>query len=249
MRLPVGIVPPTISDIFGYLGHLWEGIMAAHESERLPAEIVARAAQLATSTLANALDDGGFHDRVLNTLKSVSPGMRFTGLAMTVREITAEHGTFTSADFRVGAIIDAARAGDVVVIDMGGAKCSTWGGMASLAAKEKGVSGLLVDGGVRDLEEMIEFGFPVFARHLVPTTGRTRLKVEAINQAISVDGVIVEPGDLIVADGTGVVCLPRAEAVDLVSRAEEIQHDDEAAVQEIRNGLSFSDAMKKFTRI
>ena len=111
------------------------------------------------------------------------------------------------------------------------------------------VGGLLVDGGVRDLEEMIEFGFPVFARHLVPTTGRTRLKVEAINEAVSVDGVIVEPGDLIVADGTGVVCLPKAEAVALISRAEEMQRDDEAAVREIKNGLSFSDAMKKVARI
>ncbi len=175
--------------------------------------------------------------------------MKFAGPAMTVREVTGEHGSFTSADFRVGAIIDAAQAGDVVVIDMGGARCSTWGGMASLAARKKGVSGLLVDGGVRDLEEMIDFGFPVFARHLVPTTGRTRLKVEAINEAVCVDGVVVEPGDLIVADGTGVVCLPKAEAAVLVSRAEDMQRDDEAAVAEIRNGLSFSDAMKKFTRI
>ena len=223
--------------------------MVANEFERLPAEIVRRAAQLATSTLANALDAEGFHDQVLSTLKSVSPGMRFTGPAMTVREITAKHGTFTSADFRVGAIIDAAQAGDVVVIDMGGAKISTWGGMASLAAKEKGVSGLLVDGGIRDLEEMIEFGFPVFARHLVPTTGRTRLKVEAINEAVRVDDVIVKPGDLIVADGTGVVCLPKAKVVILVSRAEEMQRDDEAAAKEIKDGLSFSDSMKKFTRI
>lgn len=223
--------------------------MIVREIERPSTELVGRARRLATSTLANALDDTGIHDHVLSTIKAVFPGMKFTGPAMTVLEITAEHGTFSSADFRVGAIIDAAQAGDVVVIDMGGAKCSTWGGMASLAAKEKGVGGLLVDGGVRDLEEMIDFGFPVFARHLVPTTGRTRLKVEAINEPVTVDGVIIEPGDMIVADGTGVVCLPKAEAVVLVSRAEEMQRDDEAAVREIRNGLSFSDAMKKFTRI
>ena len=63
--------------------------MAANDFERLPAELVGRAAQLATSTLANALDDAGFHDRVLSSLKPVSPGMRFTGPAMTVHEITA----------------------------------------------------------------------------------------------------------------------------------------------------------------
>lgn len=223
--------------------------MITDQNERLPTELIKRAARLATSTFANALDDAGFHDKVLNTLKAVSTGMNFAGPAMTVYEITAPYGTFTSADFRVGAIIDAAQAGDVVVIDMAGAKCSTWGGMASLAAKEKGIEGLLVDGGVRDLEEMIEFDFPVFAAYLVPTTGRTRLKVETINQPICLDGVIVEPGDLIVADGSGVVCLPKDNAVELVSRAEEIQRDDKAAVSEIRKGLSFSDAMRKFTGI
>ena len=217
--------------------------------ERPPGDAVARAARLATSTLANALDDAGLHHNVMATIKAVAPGMRFAGPAVTVREVTGDYGSFTSADFRVGAMIDAAAPGDVIVVDMGGAACSTWGGMASLAAKVKGVAGLLVDGGVRDLEEMIEFEFPVFARHLVPTTGRTRLKVAAIDEAVTVDGVRVAPGDLIVADGTGVVCLPRERALDITARAEALQRDDERAVAEIRGGLAFSEAMKKFTRI
>ena len=223
--------------------------MSPAQLDQLSPDLINRAARLATATFANALDDAGFHDKVLNTLKCVSAGMSYAGTATTVQEVTAEYGTYTSADFRVGAIIDAAQAGDVVVIDMGGAKCSTWGGLASLAAKEKGISGLLVDGGVRDLEEMIEFEFPVFARHLVPTTGRTRLKIEAINVPVRLDDVLIEPGDLIVADGSGVVCLPKAHAAELVARAEEMQRDDDAAAAEIRKGLKFSDAMKKFTAI
>ncbi|MCZ6579649.1 MAG: RraA family protein [Gammaproteobacteria bacterium] len=223
--------------------------MSSNHIERLSNELISRAAKLATSTFANALDDRGFHDKVLNSIKSVSAGMTCAGRAVTIQETIAEYGTYTSADFRVGAIVDAAQAGDIVVIDMGGAKCSTWGGMASLAAKHKGIEGLLVDGGVRDLEEMIEFEFPVFARHLVPTTGRGRLKVESINQPVRLDEVLIEPGDLIVADGSGVVCLPKSRAADIVSLAEEMQRDDDVAVAEIRNGLSFSDAMRKFTRI
>ncbi len=223
--------------------------MTGNAIERLPGELVVRAARLATSTLSNALDDAGLHHNVLATIKAVAPGMRFAGPAVTVREVTGDYGSFTSADFRVGAMIDAAAPGDVIVVDMGGAACSTWGGMASLAAKIKGVAGLVVDGGVRDLEEMIEFEFPVFARHLVPTTGRTRLKVAAIDEAVTVDGVRVAPGDLIVADGTGVVCLPRERALDITGRAEALQRDDERAVAEIRGGLGFSEAMKKFTRI
>ncbi len=212
-------------------------------------EVVARAARLATSTLANALDDAGLHRNVIATIKAVAPGMRFAGPAVTVREVAGDFGDYNSEDFKIGAILDAAGPGDVIVIDLGGARCSTWGGMASLAATVKGVAGLLVDGGVRDLEEMIAFDFPVFARHLVPTTGRGRLKVEAIGEPVEIDGVTVAPGDIIVADGTGAVCLPQAAAEEIVTRAEALQRDDEAAVAEIQKGLGFSEAMKKFTRI
>jgi regulator of RNase E activity RraA len=213
------------------------------------AALAARAAKLATSTLANALDDAGLHHNVIAAIKAVSPGMRFAGPAVTVREVAGDYGAYGSADFKVGAILDAAGPGDVIVVDLGGAACSTWGGMASLAATVKGVAGLLVDGGVRDLEEMIVFDFPVFARHLVPTTGRGRLKVEAIGEPVEVDGVAVAPGDIIVADGTGAVCLPRDVAGEIVTHAEALQRDDEAAVAEIQRGLGFSEAMKKFTRI
>ncbi len=223
--------------------------MTGHPSAIPLDGVAARAARLATSTLANALDDAGLHRNVIAAIKAVSPGMRFAGPAVTVREVAGGYGTFTSEDFKVGAILDAAGPGDVIVVDLGGAACSTWGGMASLAAKVKGVAGVLVDGGVRDLEEMIAFDFPVFARHLVPTTGRGRLKVEAIGEPVEIDGVAVAPGDIIVADGTGAVCLPSAAAERIVSRAEELQRADEAAVAEIQRGLGFSEAMKKFTRI
>jgi regulator of RNase E activity RraA len=146
-------------------------------------------------------------------------------------------------------MIDAADPGEVIVIAAHGARASTWGGMASLAAQVKGIAGLVVDGGVRDLEEIEACGFPVFSRHLVPTTGRTRLKVDAIGEPVEIDGVPVAPGDVIVADGTGVVCVPAAKAEQVAEIAEACAADDARAEAEIREGLSFSEAMKKFTRI
>lgn len=211
--------------------------------------MIDRIASIATSTLANALDDAGYHDNVLQGIHSVVAGSRFAGPAVTVREASGEFGSFRSEDFRVGAIIDAAETGDVIVIDGGGALCSTWGGMASFAAKFKGVAGLVVDGAVRDLEEIIEFDFPVFARHMVPTTGRLRMKVEAINEPIVVYGVRVEPGDIIVGDGTGLVCLPRGDAEKIVGVAEQIGQDDASALEDMKAGMSFSEAMSKYTKI
>ncbi|NIO41080.1 MAG: RraA family protein [Burkholderiales bacterium] len=213
--------------------------------------LIQRLARLPTATIANALDHVGKTINCPVALRPVAPGMAFAGPAVTVEMVVGDAGTYTSADFRVGAMIDAAMAGDVIVVSVHGARSSTWGGMASLAAKIKGVAGLLVDGGVRDIDEMVEHQFPVFARHTVSTTGRSRLKVEAeaINVSIEVDGVKVNPGDVIIADSTGVVVVPRDDTRKVAELAEGYARDDEKAEKEIRNGLSFSEAMTKFKRI
>lgn len=215
----------------------------------IPDEIIRRLGALATSTLANALDGVGHHHHATCELRPVYPGIRFAGCAVTVLEIAGDFGSFASEDFRVGSMIDAAAPGEVIVVAAGGARASTWGGMASLAAREKGIVGLVVDGGVRDQEEIESFAFPVFARHLVPTTGRGRLKIAAVDVPVEIDGVRVEPGDVIVADGTGVVCVPAASAARVAEIAEACARDDDQAAEEIRAGLSFSDAMRKFRRI
>lgn len=218
-------------------------------SNRALSDVTTRLGALATSTLANALDAVGFHHHASCDLRPVYPGIRFAGRAVTVQESAGDYGRFSSEDFRVGAIIDTAGPGDVIVVAAGGARASTWGGMASLAAKKKGIAGLVVDGGVRDQEEIESFGFPVYARHLVPTTGRTRLKVEAVEVPVEIDGVWVEPGDIIVADGTGIVCVPADRAVEVAEFAEACAADDRKAEHEIRSGLTFSEAMKKFRKI
>ncbi|MDX2204793.1 MAG: hypothetical protein NW223_18740 [Hyphomicrobiaceae bacterium] len=203
---------------------------------------------LATPTLANALDDIPF-EGVLQGLAQVVPGTRCVGRAVTVRQIAGERGDFTSADFRVGAMIDAARAGDIIVVDTGGRAVSTFGGLATLAAKLKGVGGLVVDGGVRDREEMAEHRFPVFSRHVTPLTGRTRLAITGIGEPIACGGVRIRAGDVIVADGSGVVCVPAEHAARVAELATGYQKDDDAAAAELRKGLTFSEAMAKFSRI
>jgi len=213
-------------------------------------DLAQRAAKIATATFANALDDFGLAEAcILPTIKSVAPGMRCAGPAVTIRESVGAPGTYTSADFRVGAIIDAAGPGDVIVIAGGGENVSTFGGMASFASKKKGIAGLVADIGVRDVEEMVEFGFPVFATHLTPLTGRTRLKVEAVGETVEVDGISVSPGDIVVADGTGVVVLPRDKAAEIIANAEVYSADDAAAIEDLDAGLTFLEAMAKYTRI
>ena len=214
----------------------------------VPDAILLAFAGLATPTIANALDDVAF-EGVMQGLAQMVPGTRCVGRAVTVREITGRRGDFKSEDFKVGQMLDAAGPGDILVVDNGGHCVSTFGGLATLAAKTKGVAGLVADGGVRDREEMIEHNFPVFARHMTPLTGRTRLAITDINVAVSCGGVRVRPGDVIVGDGSGVVCIPAEHAVEVAELAGRYAKDDAQAAAELAKGLTFSAAMAKFRRI
>jgi regulator of RNase E activity RraA len=212
------------------------------------ASLVAGFRDIATPTIANALDELGLNGIIIG-LKSVVPGTKAVGPAVTVRQQTGAKGTFPVADFKVGHMIEAAGAGDVIVVDNGGNPVSTWGGMASYAAKIQGIEGLLVEGGVRDWEEQQEFRFPIFARHMVPTPGKTRLKVEAIGEPITIEGVLIRPGDLIVADGSGICVIPIERAAEILEMTRRYAADDAQAMKEMDNGLTFREALAKFAKI
>ena len=135
--------------------------------------IFQRLRNIATPTLANALDDIGFNG-VMNNLHPAGLGMKIVGRAVTVQEVAGPYGSFSTEEFKVGHMIDAASPGDVIVVANNGAQVSTWGGMASYSAKLKGIAGLIVDGGVRDREEIVEFSFTTFSStQLSLTSGKT----------------------------------------------------------------------------
>jgi regulator of RNase E activity RraA len=207
-------------------------------------------ATLATPTIANALDDVAF-EGVMQGLAQVVPGTRCIGRAITVRETTGKRGDFTSADFKVGDMIEAAKPGDIIVIDNGGHCVSTWGGLATLAAKLKGLGGLVADSGVRDSrgDAGAQAARLPASSHDAAFTGRTRLAITAINVPVACGGVLVRPGDVIVGDGSGVCCIPAEHAAKVAELAQTYSRDDELAAAELTKGLTFREAMAKFRRI
>lgn len=217
--------------------------------EQQKAALASRFGALATSTLANALDRVGCMNCTMVNLKPLAPGMKFAGPAVTVLEESGPFGAFTSEDFRVGAMIDAANAGDVIAVAADGVPYSTWGGMASLAAAVKGIAGIAIDGGARDANETVDAGFSVFSRHLIPTTGRCRLRIADIGTTVVIDDVTVSNGDWIVADDTGILAIPAKAVGDVIELAETFTREDEKAADAIRDGMKFSDAMKTFGNI
>jgi 4-hydroxy-4-methyl-2-oxoglutarate aldolase len=106
-------------------------------------------------------------------------------------------------------LFEMARDGDVVVVDVRGTESiSVLGGMAAGAARKAGIAGFVVDGGVRDLDEIASSGLSVWSRWLTPRTGKWRLEASTLNLPVVCGGVQVHPGDVVVADHTGVCFFP-----------------------------------------
>jgi regulator of RNase E activity RraA len=216
--------------------------------ERPPRALVDGFRGLGTSTIGNVLDDLGVGGMTLN-IKAVAPGTSFVGTAFTAKEVTGVYGTYSPAEFGLGHVVDNAGAGDVIVIDNSGHQVSTWGGVASFAAQQRGVAGLVIDGGLRDADEIRELGFAAFSRHIVPVSAKTRVKIIEVNTVVKIDGVSVAPGDILVGDTTGIVCIPANKAEQILVMARKLEADDRAAMAEIRSGLSFSQALSKFAKL
>ncbi len=114
--------------------------------------------------------------------------------------------------------LDIAEPGDVVVIDAGASRMNAaLGSLISTKAQHRGIAAFIVDGFVRDLPEIVPLDFPLFARGTTPIGPLHRGPGE-INYPICCGGVVVNPGDIVVADGFGVVIVPRDNAEDILER-------------------------------
>jgi len=139
--------------------------------------------------------------------------------------------------------IDISKKGDVIVIDAGGTGNAVWGELASCSCIKKGISGVVIDGSVRDIEEIRRMKFPVYARNISPTAGEPKGMGE-INIPIICGGISVRRGDWIVGDSDGVVVIPKEKAVEISNRALDIFEKENRIREEIRRGSTLSKVME-----
>jgi regulator of RNase E activity RraA len=166
-----------------------------------------------------AFDSPSISDR-MNRLYTMSPGIRnltdeslkIVGPACTVK-------VYPGDNLMVHKALDIAQPGDVIVVDTSASTMTAvLGDLVSTKARHRGFAGFVVDGLVRDLPAIRRLGdFPVFARGVTPTGPLHRGPGE-INYPICAGGIVVEPGDIIVADAIGVVVIPQEIAADLLER-------------------------------
>lgn len=169
-------------------------------------------------------------------IRPMVPGARLAGPAYTVRILGAQTAAVLSA-------IDRAPKGAVLVVDAGSSGVATvWGGTSSLAAHVRGLAGLVTNGLVRDLDEMVEIGLPVFATGTC-VTGTLKDHPGWQQLPVSVSGVMVRPGDVVVGDSDGVVVVPQEEIGPVLLRSRQQRAKEEERDARIRAGASICEVL------
>ena len=203
--------------------------------------LLARCARMGSSTWSDALDSLGIAGVVQGIPRRSGEGL-IVGFAATARHTCSPLGGFDRADFGAGKFVAATGPGRVLMVDMGGVAISTFGGLAALAAKGRQATGVVIDGGCRDVYEIRGTGLWLASRWVTPVTGKTRLKLQALGEPVTIGGVTVHEGDLVVGDDTGIVVVPHADIARGLEEAERILEIDLAVERGIQEGKTFGEA-------
>ena len=206
---------------------------------RLSSELIERYRNIAPATIGHRLAFG-FPDPAI---QPVWRPCTMVGPAFTVRTAALDSSI-------VHVAIDMAEPGDVLVIDRNGEnKHACWGGMTTLAAKVKGLAGVIVDGCVTDFVEINEFRLPVYARSISAITTRGLALDGEINVPIQIGGAPVKPGDLVVADSDGIVVMPPDVAARIIDISEEGEKRGPWVRDQLLNGAKISEISKAGEKI
>jgi 4-hydroxy-4-methyl-2-oxoglutarate aldolase len=191
-----------------------------------------------TCLLSDAMESIGAFGAV-SGIGPVWPCGRIAGPAVTVRLRRLEPGESPAAGPHLGVrAIEASQPGDVIVVAHDGRSDSAgWGGLLSAAAAAAGVRGVVVDGACRDVDDSSTHGFPVYARSVTPVTARGRTVEADTGCPVQIGAVSVRPGDLVVADGSGVVVVPRDLMPEVAASADRLARREADLLAALREGV------------
>jgi len=193
--------------------------------ERVSAEVAKKAATYPSSILA---DVAGRRGALNGRIAPLAPSMRFSGPAITVEVRPGDN-------LMIHAAMAIAKPGDVIVVDgRGDLTSALMGEIMSQQCVALGVAGVVIDGAVRDCEAIRELGFPMYAAGLNPN-GPTKFVPGRLNHPISIGGVTVNPGDLVVGDADGVTVIERDKAEAMLPLAAEKVAMETKRIADIRS--------------
>ncbi len=189
--------------------------------------------KVSTPNISDAMHRKG----AIHGLTPILPkGGKMVGPALTVRTIDGDWAKPVEA-------IDKAEPGQVIVIDVAGGETAVWGELASWSAKVKGISGVVINGAVRDIDFIKEINFPVFAKYIVPNAGEPKGYGE-IGVELEFGGQKIRTGDWIVGDESGLVVIPKENVVEIANRALDVLERENRLREEIKRGSTLSKVSK-----
>lgn len=204
-----------------------------------------RLSKLDSCTLSDALDKLRVKGAVTGLVQLTSARKIF-GKVITVQltEIDPEK-SYTERKIHLGATaIDQGGNDNIIVVShQGSIDVAGWGGILSQAAKLKGIKGVIIDGAVRDIDESKEEDFPIYGLVGVPVSARGRIEEISANEPIHIKDILVNPGDYVLADGSGVVFISSELINQAIETAEDIAKKEKTIVKKIQEGSTVSNAM------
>jgi 4-hydroxy-4-methyl-2-oxoglutarate aldolase len=212
-------------------------------------ELVEGFTKVASASVADAVDQivgkRGYMDY---TIKPRINEKKVVGPAVTIQEGPTDE--VLPPQHALDAI-DESPEGSVIVIGVNGEpNVAIWGGIMTAGAVANGLAGAILDGGVRDIMEIRrDYDFSVFARSISPGTTLGRFKTLSSNEPVECGGILLNPGDLIVADLDGVVVVPKEHVTAVLERATEIEMREAKQAKLIRETKSLRQGLVKYKRI
>jgi regulator of RNase E activity RraA len=174
-------------------------------------------------------------------IKPLNHGLSMCGLAFTVRYVPCGLVKGTVGDF-----LDDVPPGQVIVMDNAGREyCTVWGGIMSVVAQKNGVAGTVIDGVCRDVPEIRKAGYPIFTKGYYMVTGKDRVEIDSVNTKISISGIQIRPGDIILGDDSGVLSIPTEKAEEILKIALEIYETENKIIKEFSRGSTLRESRQK----
>ena len=199
-----------------------------------------------SSLVSDVLDEMGLAKAIAaSVLRPIYPRAAIVGRALTLHNIVQENSPYKGASDKVSRLAEIeahnlAQPGDVLVIE-GAHGVSNIGGISASIGKRQGELGAIVDGGIRDVGECRDLDYPIWSRDVTPLTGKWRIQTIAINRPVQIAGVQVNPGDIVIADDTGLCFVPTDIADKVLERAREIHAAEARRQDDIAAGMAVPD--------
>lgn len=203
-------------------------------------DIISKFKTLETTSVSDALDRLGIPCG-LHGIKPVFQGKPICGRAFTVHYMPCGIKKGTVGDF-----LDDVKPGEVIVIDNAGRDyCTVWGDIMTIAANKMGIEGTVIDGVCRDIPGIINEKYALYSKGWYMVTGKDRVEVDAINVPVSVSGIQIRPGDIIMGDDTGVIVIPKSVEEKVLEIAVSIEKTEKLIIDEVLSGSTLRESRAK----